>query len=282
MSLNKTLLALALGLALTACSKPEEAATDAAATATDAAATATDAAADASAAATDAAAAATDAAATTTDAAGAAATDAAAASTEVAADAAATAAGAATDTAAAPTEAPAAPTEPTDVTESADIKPVYEVTGPADPRATALCTALFGLPSTRKQACCAEAPGTTAASVVAPCAGSLTAALALRDVVVDDAKASACIAARTAQLEGCAWVGAVSPHFLTLGIVVWRRHLPLVITSGMFAPSGTLPWIVNLPDSSVVARARGTPGRSSLQREHWAPSVNGGSCWLGM
>lgn len=54
MSLNKTLLALALGLALTACSKQEDAAADAAATATDAAA---DAAASADAAATDAAAA---------------------------------------------------------------------------------------------------------------------------------------------------------------------------------------------------------------------------------
>ena len=51
MSLNKTLLALALGLALTACHKDDEAAT-AAATATDAAATATDAAADAAASAT--------------------------------------------------------------------------------------------------------------------------------------------------------------------------------------------------------------------------------------
>ena len=41
MSLNKTLIALAFALALTACSKQEEA-TDAAATATDAAAEATD------------------------------------------------------------------------------------------------------------------------------------------------------------------------------------------------------------------------------------------------
>ena len=51
MNLNKALIALALGLALTACNKPADdtaAATDAAATATDAAATATDAAAAAS------------------------------------------------------------------------------------------------------------------------------------------------------------------------------------------------------------------------------------------
>ena len=62
MSLNKTLLALAVALALTACSKPAE---EAAAEATEAATEATEAAADATAAAADAtAAAATDAAAT--------------------------------------------------------------------------------------------------------------------------------------------------------------------------------------------------------------------------
>ena len=55
MSLNKTLIALAFALALTACSKGEEAATtEAAAEATEEAAVATDAAADATAAAADA------------------------------------------------------------------------------------------------------------------------------------------------------------------------------------------------------------------------------------
>jgi hypothetical protein len=31
----------------------------------------------------------------------------------------------------------------------------------------------------------------------------------------------------------------VSTHAATLGIATWRRHLPIWMTSGMFAPAGT-------------------------------------------
>src|SRR5437588_9967004 len=72
------------------------------------------------------------------------------------------------------------------------------------------------------------------------------------------------------------FVIGLSAHSPTDDSRIWRRHLPVTITTGMFEPDGASK-IENLPDSSVVARATGVPGRSSLHLLHTAPSGSAGS-----
>jgi hypothetical protein len=97
-----------------------------------------------------------------------------------------------------------------DETELDGIAPVYDAQTTPAPRTVELCRALHDEPVARKAQCCGkERAGPS--PVVAPCAGALSSALKLKDVTLDDAKVAACIAARSAQLEGCSWVGLLQP-----------------------------------------------------------------------
>src|SRR5262249_32644327 len=60
-----------------------------------------------------------------------------------------------------------------------------------------------------------------------------------------------------------AWV----VHAETFAIRISRRHLPVVMTSGMLAPLGT-PGSENLPASSVTVEATGSPASEAAQRPH--------------
>src|SRR5215212_9178131 len=64
----------------------------------------------------------------------------------------------------------------------------------------------------------------------------------------------------------------LSVHSATVGSVICLRHLPIVMTSGMFDPDGTSV-SRNLPISSETVFAT-TPPDSSSHREHCAPSGN--------
>jgi hypothetical protein len=86
---------------------------------------------------------------------------------------------------------------------------VFNANAPADPKASALCQALYDAPSEAQAACCKRPPAKS--PLTTTCAGTLSSALQLKAVTLDDTKAAACIAARTAQLGGCGWVGALTP-----------------------------------------------------------------------
>jgi hypothetical protein len=114
--------------------------------------------------------------------------------------------------------ADAGPAIDADRTQAADdLKPLYDGNTPPVAVATSWCDALHDLPARKKRGCCEPAvDGGVAApadrsSIAATCAGQLSAALAKKDVVVDDAKVQACVAARETQLDGCAWVGVLAP-----------------------------------------------------------------------
>src|SRR5512140_3633819 len=69
---------------------------------------------------------------------------------------------------------------------------------------------------------------------------------------------------------------ALSMHCATLLTVIWRRHLPVVITSGILGPAGTFS-SRNAPVASLTVDATGLPGNVVEQRSQLTPSVNGGS-----
>jgi hypothetical protein len=66
----------------------------------------------------------------------------------------------------------------------------------------------------------------------------------------------------------------VVTHEATLGTTTWRRHRPTWMTSGMFAPTGTLP-SENVPSTAVTVLTRGEPDAVALQLSHDTPGVNG-------
>lgn len=86
---------------------------------------------------------------------------------------------------------------------------VYDAATPPDPRAAALCDALYAVPAARRAACCQEATGSS--PMVATCTGVLSAALLGKALTLDDAKAKACAEAQAKALEGCGWVGVLAP-----------------------------------------------------------------------
>src|SRR4051812_20502708 len=87
-----------------------------------------------------------------------------------------------------------------------DLKANFDATTKPDARAVAVCAALFDAPSQKKDECCHAQPSPGPTPLGKNCAGILSAALADKDLVYDDAKAQACIADRAQQLGGCGWV----------------------------------------------------------------------------
>jgi hypothetical protein len=87
---------------------------------------------------------------------------------------------------------------------------VYDAATPPDPRAAALCEALYSVPAARKAQCCGDATGNS--PMVATCTGVLSAAIAGKGLVIDEAKAKACAEAQTQALTGCGWVGLLAPR----------------------------------------------------------------------
>src|SRR5690349_4373692 len=69
-------------------------------------------------------------------------------------------------------------------------------------------------------------------------------------------------------------ITGVSTHFATYGIVVCRRHLPVVTTIGTSVPGGTFSR-TNLPSASVFACDHAPPGSDVVHCEQLTPSVNG-------
>jgi hypothetical protein len=77
-------------------------------------------------------------------------------------------------------------------------------------------------------------------------------------------------------------VSAVSAHEATFGMMIWRRHLPTCMTSGMLAPTGTSER-TNLPFGSVNAVTMGLPDTLAPPHEsHTGPCLIGSSGVLGM
>lgn len=114
-----------------------------------------------------------------------------------------------------PKEAPPPPPPPATTQDNAKTEimggneAVYDANTPPDPRAAALCDALYTVPATRKAACCSEPAA--ASPVVATCTGVLSAALKSGAVTLDEQKARACAAAQEQALAGCGWVGVLAP-----------------------------------------------------------------------
>ena len=88
-----------------------------------------------------------------------------------------------------------------------EIKATYEVDAPTNPLAEKLCQALHGLPHERQTACCKFEPSD--AFVQKTCKGNLSAALAAKAVVVDEARLMACAAAMDTATQGCGWIGTL-------------------------------------------------------------------------
>ena len=72
----------------------------------------------------------------------------------------------------------------------------------------------------------------------------------------------------------------MSTQSATTGILICRRHLPIVTMSGIDSPLGT-PESVKCPAVSVSVCTIGSPGREFAQREHCAPSVKNPGSVLG-
>ncbi|HEY4221405.1 MAG TPA: hypothetical protein VGO62_08680 [Myxococcota bacterium] len=116
---------------------------------------------------------------------------------------------------AAPAVVDAGSSDPEHVKGSDSIKANYDASTKPDPRATALCQALFDLPAQKRDACC-NAPAAASSPITSTCVGLLSAALLDKDLAYDDAAAKACIAGRTQQFTGCGFVGPVAPQFPTV------------------------------------------------------------------
>jgi len=72
----------------------------------------------------------------------------------------------------------------------------------------------------------------------------------------------------------CSAGSGLSWHCFTSGSSNWRRHLPLVMMSGMFTPAGAFgseKW----PASSLFTATTGTPGSESVQWPHTRPCATG-------
>jgi len=69
---------------------------------------------------------------------------------------------------------------------------------------------------------------------------------------------------RFASLKALSW------HFVTVGRMILRRHLPIWMTSGMFVPDGAF-MILNLPSGPESAAATGDPEIGESQRSQEAP-----------
>ena len=66
----------------------------------------------------------------------------------------------------------------------------------------------------------------------------------------------------------------LSTQGMTVGMTTCRRHLPMVMTSGMLLPAGTFS-STNRPLVSVSAVETGLPGRVSTHLSQLTPSLNG-------
>src|SRR5580704_2171445 len=69
-------------------------------------------------------------------------------------------------------------------------------------------------------------------------------------------------------------------HAGTFVIVTWRRHLPSWITSGMFAPTGTLP-SEKVPLTAVTVLTSGEPETVLAQLSQETPGAKGCTGALG-
>ena len=67
---------------------------------------------------------------------------------------------------------------------------------------------------------------------------------------------------------------AVVVHAAMLGMVSWRRQRPSWMTSGMSAPTGTLPR-VNVPSGAVCVATSGLPVTSPPHWLHCTPAAKG-------
>src|SRR3954466_5074318 len=74
-------------------------------------------------------------------------------------------------------------------------------------------------------------------------------------------------------------VSAKSEQAVTVGILIWRRHLPTFMMSGMLLPTGT-SLRTKLPCVSVSADATADTELPS-QRSQLAPDASGGTSPLG-
>ncbi|MBI4819704.1 MAG: hypothetical protein HY791_25750 [Deltaproteobacteria bacterium] len=80
---------------------------------------------------------------------------------------------------------------------------------PPHPLAVRVCTALHGLPVTRRAECCAQKPGFAA---IQPCIHSLSSALTgTSTLTLSESRVSACESAMKVALSGCDWVGPIAP-----------------------------------------------------------------------
>ena len=84
------------------------------------------------------------------------------------------------------------------------VRPVYDLTTAAEPRAKRLCDALYTASENRRDACCHTAPAPSAAGI---CAGTLSSALHFGGVALDEAALAHCEAAVAAENRGCDTVG---------------------------------------------------------------------------
>ena len=75
-------------------------------------------------------------------------------------------------------------------------------------------------------------------------------------------------------------LNALSWHFVTVGRMILRRHLPIWMTSGMFVPDGAF-MILNFPSGPLSAAATGVPEIGESQRSHDAPVGTGPSAVFG-
>lgn len=105
------------------------------------------------------------------------------------------------------------PKPPETDTEKTEImggnEPVYDASTPPDPRAAALCDALYTVPAQKKAACCSDP--NSSSPMLATCTGVLSAALKGGALTMDEAKAKACALAQEQALAGCGWVGVLAP-----------------------------------------------------------------------
>ncbi len=78
----------------------------------------------------------------------------------------------------------------------------------------------------------------------------------------------------------CGSVSGLSTHSATVGMVIWRRHLPVWITSGMLSPTGTFSR-TKLPSVPLSALTSGSPLKVASQVSQVSVSGTGDSAALG-
>ncbi len=92
-----------------------------------------------------------------------------------------------------------------------ETRPVYppKLVGEADPQAVRFCSAIHGLPSSRRDGCCGGPPGI---DLTQECVRVLTYAARDRALTLDAAAIAECQSDLDKALSGCDWVGPLLPE----------------------------------------------------------------------